>query len=387
MCKVILKTAGTLFLLFSFNSLTAQLLEFKLVRVDSATFELNQRDIHIPLSNGNDFYFSDEEEIFVLNLGEDEKRSQLVLSCLNLNSDNAIILRKDVIRNIKVANKWRNDVYFNSQSCKYALKSSSTSDLFLLTNGNLWKTSLREKDGLIPLLNQSELYDYTYLMDTSYISLNYYKDMSLSRDMQNSICLGSIEKGHTGCEVFNAGDINYSYFNRNKIADFSEKYLVHGVFSEPIVYLRNHEGEILDSCVINEEWIAWKDAIETYDEKELRKADILDSYGRLIIEAVSKTNVVQFVNDSTVIHSFMTTPQKVFETLLRIREDKLYPIARRGPITNENSSQAASLMDDFLLISYYGNFYKDQLIYLAFENGDAEDIVRGKFYFYKIILK
>jgi len=384
MCKVILRTAGALFLLFSFYSVKAQLLEFKLVRVDSSTFEIDQRDIHIPLQNGNDFYFYDDT--FVINLGEDAPNKELILFCLKRYLAEGNILKKDIARNVRSQNKRKNDVYFNSHRLKFAKSNRSNSDLFLLTNGNLWKTSLQEKGDLFPLLNHSELFDYTYLMDSTYITMNYYKEMSLNRDMQSSICLGSIERGHKKCVVFSAGDINYSYFNRNKIADFNEKYLVHGVFSEPIVYLRNHDGELLDSCVINEEWKAWKDVIGTYDEKELRKADILDSYGRLILEAVSKTNVVQFVNDSTIIHSFMTTPQKVFETLFRIREDKLYPIATRGPITKENSSQSPSLVDDFLLITYYGNFFNGQLIYLSFENGYDERTVRGKLHFYDVII-
>jgi hypothetical protein len=83
----------------------------------------------------------------------------------------------------------------------------------------------------------------------------------------------------------------------------------------------------------------------------------------------------------------MTTPNRVYETLLTIRNNKLIPVAKRGPVASFYDTDTAISKDDFLLLTYHGKFFRNQLIYLTFTNSNRKGKVEGKFYFYNIILE
>lgn len=348
-------------------------------------FELNEGEVNIPLKSGQNFFYSDSLDLFVVNLGENERTEELYLLCLDAKTGKSKILKKKIQRKDK--RKGKASMYFNAQNCKYAFESLASSNVYLLTNGNLWKASLLNEDFISHISVPDQLYDFTFLTDNGYSTLNYYKDLSLRKEMHSSFCTGTFANGHSKCIGFNPGEINYAYFNRARIADFCSKYLTHSVFSEPLVYLKSLSGEVLDSCIIGHEWVSWQEARDSYGEGEFTNKDVLDSYGRVIMEKASKTNAVQFMNDSTILYSSMTTPQRVYETLLSIRNNKLYPTARRGPISNGNADGDQLPSDDFFLLSYYGRFCNNRLVYLAFENGERKGRIKGKFYFYNLVLE
>jgi hypothetical protein len=270
---------GTLFLLFShFYSLT-QSATFRFERVDSLSFTIDEADIPESISISSDYYCSDSLGMIFMNLGLDEKSNKLNLLKLDLSKNQVRVLSKVVNLHEKTKKRQRDEILPSSRGSNYTVDTNNKSELYLIAGGKAWKTSLLNSGDLNPVPSNSEFYPFTYFSGENYVTVNYYKDILVSKEMQSAICIGNLKDGHLKCLNFNPGLINYSYFNNGRIVDFTSDYIAHGIFSEPMIYLRNHEGVVLDSCRVDHEWISWEDAVKAYDQNELNTKDVFDSYG------------------------------------------------------------------------------------------------------------